>query len=85
MRFSLVLFLHQVEQTLQEGFGLTLAEIQAREEQAMAAKETARGGEDGGGAEVAHLARQLKQSESHHRAEQEKSKVGGSRCITVVP
>lgn len=80
MRFSLALFLHQMEQSLQEGFGQMWAEVVAREEQVVAAtgarsSATGAGGSAQVKAAVAHLTKQLKQNENSYRAELEKNKV----------
>ena len=74
MRFSLVLLLHQIEQTLQEGFSLMSAEMVQCEERAKAARKSAGG--TSGAKETTEGAKHSKH-ESQLKAELEKNKVSG--------
>ena len=73
MRFSLALLLHQIEQTLKEGFGQMLAELEAHEAGPAPVTSSPLGAEMEG--KVAHLTRQMRHEEANHRAEVERNKV----------
>lgn len=80
----MALFLHQIEQTLQESFGLLLAEVVAPDEQQAKVATTDAPLSSEAEATVAHLTKQMKHNENSYRAEVEKNKVELSIILSLL-